>query len=240
MRKDGGAGERRAAPKRTTGAVYAKRDTVGVATRVTLVALPSSNAASSSSSSSFDPRTSTPSFSTAKDASVSSPEQYESESRDRERGELDDAHEPVAEFVREESSTSSSFGDVALGSTRRRSLSPPAKGSWTPTEARKSSESFAERAESGSTGSGLCWPSPASSASVCRSLVAAAPNCGSHGVSGRRESAGTPPVEAMRSRLGRREDDSRLLIKSADPACPAWQHRKQGCFQQSGSTEWSC
>lgn len=108
--------------------VYAKWNTVGVATRVTPVAprgigaLPTSNA-----SSSFDSRTGSSSFSTAEDAGVSSPEQYESESRDRERDELDDAHESVVEFAREESSPSSLVGEVAPGSTRRRSSSP--KGS---------------------------------------------------------------------------------------------------------------
>ena len=86
----GGASKRAAArmgagAKRNRAAIYAKRDAVGVATRVTAVApprgigaLPTSNA----SSSSFDPRTSSSSFSTAEDAGVSSPEQYESESRD--------------------------------------------------------------------------------------------------------------------------------------------------------------
>ena len=132
IEEGGGADVEGAGAKRNRAAVYAKRDAVGVATRVTAVApprgigaLPKSNA----SPSSFDPRTSSSSFSTAEDAGVSSPEQYENESRDRECDELDDAHEPVAEFVREESSKSSSFGDVALGSTRRRSSSPPADAS---------------------------------------------------------------------------------------------------------------
>lgn len=143
LRKDdNGAGGKGATPQEDHSAIYAKRKTVGVATRVAPVA-PRGIGALPTSKASL-PRTGSSSFSTAEDAGVSSPEQYESESRERERDELDDAQESVVEFACEELSTSSSVGDVAPGSIRHRS-SPPLKGSWTPTEARKSSESFAER-----------------------------------------------------------------------------------------------
>lgn len=65
--------------------------------------------------------------------------------------------------------------------------------------------SASRRIGSSSSGSGPGWPSPVSPASACRSLVAAAPSCGFDGGAGGHESAGTIPVEELRSRLGRRD-----------------------------------
>ena len=65
--------------------------------------------------------------------------------------------------------------------------------------------SASRRIESGSYGSGPGWPAPASPASVCRSFAVVATSCGSDGGTGGRESAGTAPVEEVRSRLGRRD-----------------------------------